>query len=692
MTDKKPGTFRNPFWSENFPDPFVLKVRGRYFAYGTEGEMHPSRGAPVFPILTSDDLVRWNAVGKAMPALESPYFGYWAPEVIAHNDRFLMYYAVHTEQFVAAIRVAVAERPEGPFEDSGRDLTSYLVPWAIDPHVFRDLDGQWYLFMTIEFWDNPGGYTGVGNVVDRLVDPFTLQGRLTLVTSPRQAWQLFQEKRPERKGVDWYTVEGPAVIRHRRQYYEMYSGGCYYRDNYAVSYATSNTPMGPGGMQDKSWRDWEGIENNPLFIQGNREHSLSPGHNSFVAGPNNADVYIAYHVLQPDMVERRPCLDRLFWHGASPWTAAPTYKLQPAPAFPRWYERFEGPALQSHWLTQGGRWKAASGEVIQEDEQDAATLPALLHCQEPLNEAFLLEINLRHLAGRGCYGVLLEGADGSQVRVTISPHLQLELWSSAKPAGPMQSLLLPGNLLARAWHQLILSLSGRVLRVQFDYLRPLEVVLDHPLQRFALLTQGCAAAFSGLALTDHFMDEFLEEAYTPRMLGWREEYGQERASGEQYRQPADWRVRDGALEQASAERGEHIILKGPSLEHYEFGAATRVLAQQEEPAFGLVIWQSEEEKLFIWLKQRASRRVLAVDGKLAAMDTSAQKVELAPAFDASAWHALRLVRTADTVTIFLDGHENLTLSVPAASEKVGLVTRDVAAAFTGVWLTGFPSK
>src|SRR5205823_1674107 len=131
---------------------------------------------------------------------------------------------------------------------------------------------------------------------------------------------------------------------------------------------------------------------------------------------------------------------------------------------------------------------------------------------------------------------------------------------------------------------------------QFDYLRPVEVVIDHSPRRFALLTEGCSGAFSGIALTDHFMDEFLEDAHTPRMLGWDEEHAGESSRGEHGQLSPVWRVREGALEQASAVRGEHIVLKGPSLKQYEFGAALRSLDQHDQPAFGLVIWQSKEEK------------------------------------------------------------------------------------------------
>src|SRR5947209_1693823 len=53
MSSKDLATFCNPFWAENFPDPFVLKVRGRYYAYATEYEKLPplAPDEKVFPIL-----------------------------------------------------------------------------------------------------------------------------------------------------------------------------------------------------------------------------------------------------------------------------------------------------------------------------------------------------------------------------------------------------------------------------------------------------------------------------------------------------------------------------------------------------------------------------------------------------------------------------------------------------------------
>ncbi len=679
MATKQQDMYCNPFWQGNFPDPFILKVCGRYYAYATENETYPPANSLVFPILTSTDLVHWHEVGKAMPALGQPYGRYWAPEVTTYNGQFLLYYAVHTEEFTGSIRVAVANRPEGPFIDSGHNLTGHLLPWAIDPHVFRDQDGQWYLYMTVEYWDNPDGFTGSGNVVDRLLDPFTLQGHITRVTQPHHAWQLFEAQRQERGGVDWYTVEGPAIILHRKRYYEMFSGGCYYRDNYAVSYATSKTPMGPNGMQDTSWHDWEGINGDALLIQGDHQFMISPGHNSLVLGPNNADLYIAYHAWQTDRTERRPCLDRLFWHGDDMWTAAPTHTVQQAPALPRLRDLFEEPVLQPSWLRDSLSWQVSAGEVVQEDVTSVYTT---LHCQQHLSQAWLLEINLRHIAGNGSYGVLLKGDGDTTAQIMITLGAQLAIWSCESTAEPILVTSLPPNFLPSARHQLMLSYAGSLLHVRLDGLAASEAVIPHSLHSFALLTQQCSAAFSGISLSDHFRDEFLSDSQTPALLGWQAEENNGDTT------LADWHVQGGALEQTSAMQGEHIVLKGSRHEQYEVGATIRLrrASEQGQPAFGLLIWPNRAEKLLILFRQSQLHWMLAVEsaGSLPSMHIS---VELPVTFDPARWHTLRLQRQDEQLTIFLNGPEVLTILLPLRPEGVGLVTRDAAVAFTSVWQT-----
>src|SRR5689334_4033206 len=123
-------TYLNPVYQREFPDPFVLKYCGEYWAYCT-GFWSDGR---CFGILHSTDLVNWQEVGGAMQPLPDNPPHYWAPEVSYYNGRFYLYYSMGNEELME-IRVAVAEQPGGPFVDSGRRLTR--EPFAIDAHVFQ---------------------------------------------------------------------------------------------------------------------------------------------------------------------------------------------------------------------------------------------------------------------------------------------------------------------------------------------------------------------------------------------------------------------------------------------------------------------------------------------------------------------------------------------------------------------------
>lgn len=676
MTGHTINSYCNPIRTENLPDPFVLKVRGRYYLYSTEPELCPDTGTMVFPILRSENLVAWHPVGKAMSALGSPYCRYWAPEVTYDNGRFFLYYAVHTEEFKGSIRVAVAEQPEGPFRDSGHDLTCHLTPWAIDPHIFRDYDGQWYLYMTIEYWNDPNGLTGSGNAVARLLNPFLLEDNLTRVTPPGQAWQLFQQRRPERGNVDWYTVEGPAILRNRNTYYELFSGGCYYRDNYAMSYATSTVPMGTKGMADTSWRDWQGTHESTLLVQGNREHALSPGHNSIVLGPNNVDSYIVYHVLQPDMVKRYPSIDRLFLHGKELWTNAPTYTDQPAPALPRLQETWTTPTLASSWQAQTGQWQQEEESVVQ---QDSKIPQASLRQREPLQAAWLLEIHTCALEGQGAYGIAVDDADGWLARIVLVPAAhELRMHNSD---GITVVFPLPENFVAETWHQLLISYAGRLLSVQLDYWQPRELELVKPPLYCSLYTEDCAARFGPVTLAACFRDEFLNERQSLDLLGWRGVV----VSGV-VKSVAQWRIHEGTLEQPE-QLDEHLLLKGASCLEYECGATMQLRENEAgQQQAGLIARYTEDEQLFVWLTRESSiaRLVIEGRGKLAFITYGH---ELDAAFDPRTWHTLRVLQRKEQMQVWLDGKEVCTLKLQAQSSMCGVGTHSSGAAFMSVWQT-----
>ncbi|RYY15690.1 MAG: glycoside hydrolase, partial [Cytophagaceae bacterium] len=137
----------------DFPDPSVLRAPdGYYYAYATQTK----RAGRIFNFQAarSLDLVAWEYLGEVFPdkpAWAASSQRFWAPDVSRHPDgRYLLYYSAQPNDPAAGLclGVAVAERPEGPFRDSGQPLLAGGPGFEnIDPMRFVDpVTGQQLLF------------------------------------------------------------------------------------------------------------------------------------------------------------------------------------------------------------------------------------------------------------------------------------------------------------------------------------------------------------------------------------------------------------------------------------------------------------------------------------------------------------------------------------------------------------------
>jgi arabinan endo-1,5-alpha-L-arabinosidase len=322
-----PTTYTNPVYAGSMPDPFVLRHRGIYYAFGTTGGERKGDGR-IFTLLRSTNLVDWQELGGALtPPSPDTGFQYWAPEVAHQDGTFFLYYAMGRpaeERF--ALRVGTSDAPQGPYKDVGTTLLDCENNrFTIDPHPFRDADGQWYLFYARNFLDSDGGvHPGTALVVDRLNGMTKLTGNCRTVLRARYPWTLFEANR--RMDVygqtfDWHTIEGPFVRRHGGRYYCFYSGSNYQTANYGVDYAVADHVMGPYTGQGSEPRVLKGI---PGKVRG-------PGHHSIVLGPDDRTEYVVYHAWDRDMKVRQMCIDRLDWTAAGPRCAGPTFTEQPGP-------------------------------------------------------------------------------------------------------------------------------------------------------------------------------------------------------------------------------------------------------------------------------------------------------------------------------------------------------------------------
>lgn len=300
--------FTNPVYAQNFPDPFVLRERGTYYAYATNGE-----GANV-QTLRSRDLVRWQRAGDAMPAL-GPWAmagRTWAPEVLRlKRGTFVLYYTARSGALATqCIGRAISRSPAGPFVDrSQRPLVCQRAEGgSIDASPFRDGDGTLYLL-----WKNDGNCCGFATFIyaQRLSrDGLRLVGkRARLVT--------------EDAGWEGRLVEAPTLWKRNGRYYLFFSANAYDSANYAVGYATCRKPLGP-------CKDAPG---NPILRSACR--ASGPGHQTIVRD-DDGETWLVYHAWPLGAVGsvspgRTLWIDRLTWKKGEPYVQGPTCGAQPVP-------------------------------------------------------------------------------------------------------------------------------------------------------------------------------------------------------------------------------------------------------------------------------------------------------------------------------------------------------------------------
>jgi beta-xylosidase len=290
--------FTNPVYSEDFPDPFVLRAGDAYYAYAT------TDGASEVQTLSSADLVKWTEGPDALPEVGKwAYPGKtWAPEVLALDDSYVLYYTANGGS--QCIGRAVADTPEGPFVDRWDEplVCQRTEGGSIDASPFRDEDGTLYLY-----WKNDGNALGQTTYIyaQRLSDDGTaLVGEAKRIAQNDTGWE---------GGV----VEAPVMWKEGDRYYLFFSGNAFDSDFYAVGYATCDGPLGP----------CEDAPENPILKT--TCSALGPGHHALVR--DGDATWIVYHAWVADRSKRVMWLDRLEWEDGKPAVNGPTCEAQPGP-------------------------------------------------------------------------------------------------------------------------------------------------------------------------------------------------------------------------------------------------------------------------------------------------------------------------------------------------------------------------
>ena len=175
-----------------------------------------------------------------MVLTDGKHDSWWAPSVIELDGKFYMYNSFEIEGYTpdkgghrGAMHISVAYNPLGPF----KVVKQLIEPFSIDSHVVQNEAGLWIFYSTNTF---EGDRIGTYIVVDKLLDPFTVEGKPVPVVVPTLDEDIYCRDR-YKKGQHWHTIEGAFYFKEGDWQYVMYSGNCFEQPTYYIGYARAKT-------------------------------------------------------------------------------------------------------------------------------------------------------------------------------------------------------------------------------------------------------------------------------------------------------------------------------------------------------------------------------------------------------------------------------------------------------------------
>ena len=273
----------NPIFPGWYADPEGAVLDGQYWVFPTYSADFDDQ--TFLDAFSSPDLVHWTKHPRVLDRKDVAWArrAMWAPAIVHANGLYYLFFAANDvhEGETGGIGVATASRPEGPYKDAlGKPLINEIVNGAqpIDQFVFRDDDGQYYMY-----------YGGWGHCNMAKLSP----DLMSIV--PFDDGTRFKEVTPEN------YVEGPFMMKRKGKYYFMWSEGGWGGPDYCVAYAVADSPFGPFRRVGKI------LQQDPAVATG-------AGHHSVIKVPGKDEYYIVYHrrpLNETGRDSRATCIDRL---------------------------------------------------------------------------------------------------------------------------------------------------------------------------------------------------------------------------------------------------------------------------------------------------------------------------------------------------------------------------------------------
>lgn len=180
----------------------------------------------------------------------------WAPDAAKKGDKYYFYFPAKNAAGRFQLGVATGDSPSGPFTAQPQPMEG---SYSIDPAVFADDDGSYYLYFggiwggqlqqyrnnqyAADYAEPAATEPALGPRVARLTDDM-----LQFAEAPREISILDQDGKPLLAGdTERRFFEASWLHKYQGKYYFSYSTG----DTHFICYATGDSPYGPFTYQGR---------------------------------------------------------------------------------------------------------------------------------------------------------------------------------------------------------------------------------------------------------------------------------------------------------------------------------------------------------------------------------------------------------------------------------------------------------
>lgn len=174
----------------------------------------------------------------------------WAPDAATKDGKYYLYFPAKRVNGLFQIGVAIGDHPAGPFKAEPEAIEG---SYSIDPAVYRDDDGEHYIYFggiwggqlqcyrdntySPDYQEPTANEPALGPRVARLSADMK-----QFAETPREVVILDEQGQPLLAGDhERRYFEGPWMHKYQGKYYLSYSTG----DTHFLCYATSDNPYGP---------------------------------------------------------------------------------------------------------------------------------------------------------------------------------------------------------------------------------------------------------------------------------------------------------------------------------------------------------------------------------------------------------------------------------------------------------------